>query len=115
MMGKIGSREFTCGCCDWSRGKRAQKALETRQWQYDTWLESLEHHGEACPYDDHGCIECWDFDYDYNDNSDLDDVPGVWCNVDWRNKYEDWELELLGIPKPQKPQSGWTSPLGWNG
>lgn len=33
MIGMSGGRRFTCGCCDWSKGKRGVKADEDRLWQ----------------------------------------------------------------------------------
>lgn len=116
MINKASGREFSCGCCDWDRGKRSQKAMENKQWQEEAWLESLEHHGAQCPYSTHGCIECWDIDYDdAYDNSDLDDVPGVWSNKDWRETLteadfwfmEDWKYRVSSVRKRREIEQAW--------
>jgi hypothetical protein len=99
MINRASGKDFSCDCCDWSRGKRSQKAVENKQWQEEAWLESLEHHGSDCPYDSHGCIECWDIDHDdAYDNSDLDDIPGVWSDHDWRKNLTEadyWFMERM--------------------
>lgn len=82
MIGRAGGRRFTCGCCDWSKGKRGVKADEDRQWTKEAEEELA--HGTYCG--DYFCPECGgDDDYDPYDNADLDDIEGVWCNVDWRD------------------------------
>lgn len=85
MIGLSGGRRFTCGCCDWSKGKRGVKADEDRQWAKDAKDEMAHPIGTMCD-DPHSCPECnWYNDYDPYDNSELDDIEGVWCNVDWRD------------------------------
>lgn len=32
MLGRIGRRWFTCGCCDWSRSPKEVRADEKRRW-----------------------------------------------------------------------------------
>lgn len=100
MIGKEGSREFSCVCCDWSRGKRAMKAIEENRWrdEADHEMSDWPHENGICYNPNgagYGCDLC-DTDYDdAYDNSDLDGIEGVWCDVDWRNYFQDWELELL--------------------
>lgn len=85
MIGKAGGRRFTCDCCDWSKGKRGVKADEDKQWSKDAEDEMAHPIGTICD-DPYTCSECGyeDLDASY-DNSDLDGIEGVWCNVDWRN------------------------------
>lgn len=42
MYGRI-NRGFDCPCCDWSKGKRAEKASEERQWRREAEEELAEH------------------------------------------------------------------------
>jgi len=72
---------------------------EEIQWRTDAEQESLKHQGGLCPYSIHGCIECWDIDHDdAYDNSDLDEIPGVWSDHDWRKYLTEadyWFMERM--------------------
>jgi hypothetical protein len=90
MIGKAGGRRFTCGCCDWSKGKRGVKADEERRVfreAEEEMFEDIEKHARGICFNPktklYGCVECYD-DLEPYDNSDLDDIERVWCNVDWR-------------------------------
>jgi hypothetical protein len=40
-----------------------------------------------------GCVECYggpNDDYEHYDNAELDNVPGVWCNVDRRDEMKEY-------------------------
>lgn len=75
----------------WGGGgtKKGIRAREERQWHVD-YLSNESHSRGFCT--NFYCYECCD-DIDLywdaaNDNSDLDDIPGVWCNVDYRNDFK---------------------------
>jgi hypothetical protein len=66
MIGRAGGRRFTCGCCDWSKGKLGVKADEMRQVLKDVSAE-LEF-TQDCPHGlsitdvlakRNACYECW--------------------------------------------------------
>lgn len=89
MIGKAGGRRFTCGCCDWSKGKRGVKADEERLAFKEADEEINDPHAEGLCNNPVtggvGCYMCYGEDYDHYDNSDLEGIHGVWCNVDWRD------------------------------
>lgn len=81
----------TCryGCCRGWVNIHTAKRREEAAWKSevaDELYEDHKHDRGICynPPGGYGCEECY-FDYDYYDNSELDDIPGVWCNVDYRN------------------------------
>jgi hypothetical protein len=86
MYGRIKYKYFnSCrlGCCtidlDKATVKRAEESLAFR----DAEEEMAHPIGTICD-DPYGCHECQGEDYEHYDNADLDNIRGVWCNVDWR-------------------------------
>lgn len=81
------------GCCympaSKSSIKREEMTLVLREAEDEMYDERDEAHKNGICYDPktkmYGCDYCYD-NSDPADNSDLDEVPGVWCNVDWRNE-----------------------------
>lgn len=95
MYGKIKYKFFnSCrrGCCtidfDKQTVKRAEESLAFKEAEEEMYEESDEKHSRGICFDPrtkmYGCDDCYD-STDPADNSDLDGIPGVWCNVDWRN------------------------------
>lgn len=83
MIGKIGEQSFSCGCCDWSRGKRAVKADEDRLWQKEATEEisDFPHENNLCSDPKTGmvgCEVCYPDDHLWNaDPKDLEGIEGV--------------------------------------
>jgi hypothetical protein len=92
MYGRIGAYgERSCSCCDFGQDKRTLRRTEDAQWRREAMEEMTDpaHANGICSDPKTGMAGCgWcygDDDYDSNDNSDLDGIPGVWCSLDWRN------------------------------
>ena len=78
---KIWHRECR-DCCGEKTTTKNMRRLEKVEWQ--TEVDEDLSHGMFCGHYD--CPECGGED-DYNpyDNADLEGIPGVWCDVDWRS------------------------------
>jgi hypothetical protein len=76
------------GCCYMPHNKTAIKREEMELALREAEDElDLKHANGICynPPGGYGCKYCYGEDLDdAYDNSDLDDIPGVWCDVDWR-------------------------------
>lgn len=94
MYGKIKYKFFnSCrlGCCeidfDKSTIKRREETLAFREAEDEMYDERDEKHKRGICYDPkskmYGCDYCYDSTDPY-DNADLEGIPGVWCDVDWR-------------------------------
>lgn len=78
MYGMSGGRRFTCGCCDWWKGKRAIRAKEDRRWQTEADEEMAEDAHELVPVDGYCCISCKEEYGGYlGTPDDLQNVEGV--------------------------------------
>jgi hypothetical protein len=95
MIGKIRKMWYgQCkyGCCYMPHSKTAVKREEMSLALHEAeeekyWWEDKAHERGMCynqATKSYGCHFCEDLDDAY-DNSDLDDIPGVWCNTDWRD------------------------------
>jgi hypothetical protein len=93
MIGKLIVKDW-CGrgCCTTESNKhhvkREELALAFKEAAEEMYEDSDEKHARGMCYDiatkSYGCNVCGDFDDDAYDNSDLDGIEGVTCNVDWR-------------------------------
>lgn len=80
------------GCCYMRHSKTGVKREELKLSLSDAQAELDDindtAHDRGMCYDPatktYGCWKCEDLDDAY-DNSDLDDIPGVWSDTDWRN------------------------------
>jgi hypothetical protein len=77
-------------CCGEKTTTKNLKRLEREQWEREV-IDEMTHPPGLC-FDPKsgmaGCVECYGGpgdDYDHYDNAELDNVPGVWCNTDWRD------------------------------
>lgn len=91
MIGKtLRFRQCPYECCGITQDKHAVKIREkTEAFRYEETATTDRHdHANGICYNPpggYGCEYCYGEDLDdAYDNSDLDDVPGVWCDVDWR-------------------------------
>jgi hypothetical protein len=98
MLGKIHDMYYgQCkrGCCDLPPNKTAVKRGEMSLALRDAEAEMA--HPPGLCFDPKsgmaGCVECYggpNDDYEHYDNAELDNVPGVWCNVDWRDEMKEY-------------------------
>lgn len=91
MIGKtLRFRQCPYECCGVTQDKHAVKLREKSEAFRFEELATDEHPEGLCSDEKSGmlgCEYCYD-DLDYDDaydNSDLDDIDGVWCSVDYRN------------------------------
>lgn len=103
------------GCCRGMVPKDTARNREDRQWTKEAEEELFDKHKNGMCSPD-GCYECEPFDYDDSyDNSDLDDIPGVWSDLDWRRSLteadfwfmEEWDERLDNIRKRREIEQAW--------
>lgn len=112
MIGKLQVKDWCgYGCCTTEKSKktivRQELGLAFKEAEHE--MTDWPHENGICYQPNgigYGCDLCYNDPDDAYDNSDLDEIPGVWCNKDWRSAYAEWELELLGIPQPRKAPLG---------
>lgn len=88
-----GNGYFACPyyCCGYETDKTTAKIREKAEafrLEEAATTDRHDHANGICynPPGGYGCEYCYGEDLDdAYDNSDLDDIPGVWCNVDWRD------------------------------
>ena len=92
MIGKtLRFRQCPYECCGVTQDKHTVKIREKAEafrFEEDSNYDIHDHSQGICynPPGGYGCKYCYGEDLDdAYDNSDLDDVPGVWCDKDWRN------------------------------
>lgn len=113
-------QECPYGCCRSMVCKSSAKAKEKEQWRKEAFDELWEdhRHDRGMCYDprngSYGCPACEDLDDAY-DNSDLEGIDGVWCNIDWRNTLteadywfmDDLKYRVAQVRKRREIEQAW--------
>ena len=101
--------------------KSKLKNEEESQWSKEAQeelFEDTEKHKYGLCYDPksgtYGCEDCYS-DYEHYDNAELDDIPGVWCNSDWRKTMtdsdywfmEEWDERVSSVRKRREIEQAW--------
>jgi len=121
MIGRRGREHWHCKCCDpVGIPKSHIRNQEEEQWRKEAFEELWEdhRHDRGMCYDPktgiYGCPQCEDLDDAY-DNSDLEGIDGVWCNIDWRETLteadywfmDEWEYRVSEVRKRREIEQAW--------
>lgn len=111
---KLRVKQCPYECCGDTKDTSSIKAKEKSQWIREAQEELFDKHKNGMCAE--GCYECEDIDLDdAYDNSDLDDIPGVWSDVDWRRSLteadfwfmEEWDDRIANVRKRREIEQAW--------